>query len=208
MVFDSQRVLMLMDGGGGGTSALQEMVTKGQFKLYCVLIYSDLDRTFFEFLQETHKSLSVLSGDQVFVFWFDHFESDSLILWNEVDVPSDRKSVVNRGESLKLARALDIPMSETPCLLLCNNLEADSGVVYSFSNNWTFSEMSEHFKAVFDIVDEMLHNQGKKGSRKFYDDIQKRLNLLRARKWVKSVTSNRSLGTLLRAIATGDVLAK
>lgn len=195
---------------GGGVASLQQLrqeMSAGKFKLYAILIYSDADTSFIRFLESSHNSLATMGGNQVFLFWFEHFERDSALLWKPGQEQPKQISKIARTESLRLAKALDIPMTSTPCLLLCQSLDDARSVVYSFDNLWSHEHLAEHFKAVFDHVEEVLKELKKNPKLDVYESLEGRFGKLKMKKWVKRVVSNQSIGNMLRAIATGGALA-
>ena len=196
-----------MQGGGGSLPELQQTISAGEFQFYAILIYSDVDTNFINFLNLSHDALSIMSGKKVFVFWFENFERDSILLWKPGNEPSDRKLSVKRNDSLRLAKALEIPLSNTPCLLVCRSLEDKEAVVYSFDNTWSHEHLAEHFKAVFDTLEDFLNRFQKPQTFYTYESLDNRFMNIRIKKWVKRVISNQSIGNMLRAIATGVTVA-
>lgn len=193
-------MLLLMQGGGGSIPELRERVSVGGFSLYGVMLYSDADKNFIDYLQDAHDALSKMSGEDIFLFWFEHFEEESIILWDPDEDPEARREDIDRNDSLRLARELEIPAKHTPCLLFCRDLEDQEAVTYAIDNSLSHSEMSEHFKRVLDAaaetVDELETDDGH-----LYRELEAKFQAIEIKQWVKRVVSNESISNLLKAIA-------
>jgi len=191
-------------GAGGGTSKIKKKIKENKYKLYCLLLYSDLDRQFYKYLKDTHQSLSIISGEDIFMFWFENFNTVYPIL-----VSASKKKIdpVNRNHSFVVARMLGIPNSKMPCLVFFRNLESKNAVVYSFDNEWGFNHMSEHIKAVFDTTRSLLSDIKEIDEEKLIKGLEKEFAKIRIGKWARRVSSRQSFETLLKTLATGASLA-
>ena len=194
---------MTMEGGGvTKREEIQAEMSQNRYRLYGILIYSDADKNFIRFLTDAHDSLAAMSGAEMFLFWFEHFSEDSVLLWAAGKAPP-RRSTLGRSESLRLAKAFDVPMSQTPCLLVCQDLDDKNSVVYSFNNLWSHELLAEHFKGIFDVIESVLGDVVECQQNDLYKKIEVGFKRLKIKKWVKRLVSNQSIGNLLRAIATG-----
>jgi len=198
--------MVLYQGGGGNIGDLRQRIDGGRFQLYGILIYSDVDMNFVEFVKNTHKSLATMSGEKIFLFWFENFPWDSQILWKPGELPANRKPEITRSESLKLARSFGIPMKDTPCILFCKNLEDTEPVVYTFDNKWSNAEMAAHFKEVFDGTEEVLKKSERVPAFNIHDELVQRFMSIEIKKAARRAVSTRSVGDILRAIALGEKL--
>ena len=174
--------MVAMEGGGGSLPTLRRKISAGKYQLYAVLIYSDTDTNFIKFLKLSHDSLATMAGKKVFLFWFEHFERDSILLWKPGDEPTDRRPMVARTDSLRLAKAFNIPMSCTPCILVCRSLEDMRTIVYSFDNSWTHEHLAEHFKAIFDHIEEALKKLEMNKEFDVYKSLENKFKALKTKK--------------------------
>jgi hypothetical protein len=97
-----------MDGGGGAGGGIQNKIAENRYLLYSVLLYTDLDKRFMSFVRDHHDTLADISGEYIFIFWFEHFAKDSKFLWSRGGAPSDLRSEIPRKECLKIAKQLSI----------------------------------------------------------------------------------------------------
>ncbi len=195
---------MKMEGGGGAISQLRQAMKAQKFLLYAILIYSDMNENIIQFLRGSRQALAKMGGKKVFLWWFEHFERDCKLLWEPRENRPPLRKKVFRNDSLELARQLEIPMSKTPCLVLCRTLDDGQALVYSLDNSWSHTELVEHFAAIFDRVEEVLGRFEKNRLLNIHDELLARLMVLKAKKWVGRLSSKQSFRDLLRAIATLD----
>lgn len=199
-------LLFLMDMEGTGVShvkQIKEKVAQNKYKLYCLMLYSDLDRPFISFVKESHDVIASMSGPEIFVFWLEHFKDDIGILLPNIQNVDQH---LDRNHSIKIAQMLNIPNSQLPCLVFFQTIDSNNAVVYSFDNAWDFTLMGEHSKAVFDVTVSVLKSTNSNDSKHLMRDINNRFNKIKFSKWAKQIATRQSFETLLKAVATGGSL--
>jgi hypothetical protein len=203
---------MKMNGGEvSSVDSLRSRVARGDYKLFGIFLYSDIDASFIKYLTDAHEALSVMSGADLFLFWFEHFDKNSAVLWRPDEKLPTLASRVSRNE----AAVLGIPDTSTPCIVFCRTLSAPNGthttsnatlqhyVVYSFDNKWQPDEFSEHFKAILSASKQLAVTRSALDDSEFFAELERRLQAIKIKKWIKRVVTVQRIGDLLKAIATG-----
>jgi hypothetical protein len=183
---------------------IHEKVKQNKYRLYCLLLYSDLDKPFISFLKCAHSAIAEMSGENVLVFSFEFFKNEVSILIPSIE---SGKGFLNRNEAIRMAQTLSIQNSQLPCMVFFRELESKEVAIYSFDNTWGYDHTSEHMKLVFDAVTKALRTTENNDEAHLLKTLDSEFKKIRWKKWAKRITTTHSLETLLRAVATGSKFA-
>lgn len=160
------------------------LLCRDQYRLFGVLIYSDMDEEFAEFVRSRADALSAMIGESCLLFCFDgrccsqsdlYLGSQYLAYRAVVDRPGrfeDRETAADfdalRSEeaqmlsepkglnrSIPFGRRLGIPVRQTPCIALWESLDAKEIATFSFAGlDGDDCALARAFKQVADAIAE------------------------------------------------------
>lgn len=198
---------------------------RANFKLFGVLLFSDMDEPFSKFVTSTHRAIHEMSGSQCLIFTFEplgvlsensnfiRYETirhhlRNILLNNPAPTPQDldlmrdahdkiAEAPFDRNVALRFAHELGVQFSDTPCVAFWTSNQESEVLVYSFDNTWVDTgEIREHMKAIFDIIQHEIWSLSS-GEHLSLDSLEQKFLSLKAK---------RSIHRLLGKVSVGDII--
>ena len=196
-------------------------------------VYSDTDTTFAKYMMESWSALDRFSEQSCLMTIIEEPYSESNVkFWSDLNLSEDNSRKIyeflleektetlqvkindwllnfkpySKDVLIKTAEQLSIPSTEMPCLVFYTNTNSKDYLVYSFSNDWSLDEISQHMKVIFSSIKKYTVTEWFTylpqviKTKKILINLESDFSKIRGVKFVKRMTNNTSIGSIIKGI--------